>query len=306
LSPDDKKAAFDPKEYDFWMPVDVYSGGAEHATMHLIYTRFFHKALRDMGITKGNEPMMKLRNQGQILGPDGQRMSKSRGNVIDPDEQVRNYGADVVRAFLMFGYRWSEGGPWMTDNIQGVVRWLYRSWSLLTEEEKSNSKASDEVQRNLSRKVHQSLKNVGNDLENFEFNTVVSALMELLNAMQDAVENGVVGSPAWDEAKDYYLRMLAPVTPHFAEELWEKNGGKYSVHQQAWPEVNEDIAKDDEITLVVQINGKLRDKITVPAGTSKAEAEKIALSSEVVQTKLDGKKAKKVIVVGSKLVNIVI
>ena len=135
LSPQYDQGPFDPREYDYWMPVDTYTGGIEHATMHLIYTRFFHKALRDMGITRGNEPMMQLRNQGQILGPDGQRMSKSRGNVIDPDEQVDTYGADVVRAYLMFGYQWSEGGPWNTDNIQGVVRWLNRVWTVVQEDE---------------------------------------------------------------------------------------------------------------------------------------------------------------------------
>jgi len=274
--------------------------------MHLLYTRFFHKALRDMGITEGHEPMRQYRYQGQILSDDGQRMSKSRGNVIDPDEQVRAYGADVVRAFLMFGYRWNEGGPWMTENIQGVVRWLYRVWGLFTDTGTGPAKASDEVQRGLRRKLHQTLRSVSEDLETFEFNTVVSALMELLNAMLDAKAAGAAGTPAWKEAQDYYLRMMAPITPHIAEELWERSGKPYSVHTQAWPELDEAAAKDDEITLVVQVNGKLRDRITVPVGLSEAEAKAKALESEAVKQYLDGKKPKKIIVVEGKLVNIVL
>ncbi|MQC27023.1 MAG: leucine--tRNA ligase [Chloroflexi bacterium] len=306
LSPGYDKAPFDPKEYDYWMPVDTYTGGIEHATMHLIYTRFFHKALRDMGIAEGHEPMLQLRNQGQILSHDGQRMSKSRGNVVDPDELVGEYGADAVRAYLMFGYRWSEGGPWMTENIQGVVRWLHRAWSLFTEEQTGGGGASEKVQRGLRRKVHQTLRKVGDDLERFEFNTVVSAMMELLNQMLEAKEQGAVGTSAWDEAQDYYLRMLAPVVPHFAEELWAEMGKPYSIHTQAWPELDQDAAKEDEITLVVQVNGKLRDRITVPVGLSEAETRARALESEAIKAFVDGKPPKKVIVVEGKLVNIVL
>jgi leucyl-tRNA synthetase len=306
LSPHYDKAPYDPKEYDYWMPVDSYTGGAEHAVMHLMYVRFFHKALRDIGLTEGHEPILQLRNQGQILGPDGQRMSKSRGNVIDPDEQVRTYGADTVRAYLMFGYRWSEGGPWNTDNIQGVVRWLYRIWSLFTEDEHGGQKPDEKMLRNLRRKVHQTVKKVSADMEAFEFNTIVSSLMELANHMQEAREAGALGSKEWAEAKDIALRLMAPITPHIAEELWTRNGKKYSVHQQPWPKVDEEAAKDDEVTLVVQVNGKLRDRITVPAGTSDDEAKQVALASEAVAKALDGQTPKQVIVVRGKLVNIVV
>ncbi len=306
LSPEEELAPFSQSEYDYWMPVDVYTGGAEHATMHLIYARFFQKALRDMGITKGNESIMRLKNQGQILGPDGQRMSKSRGNVVDPDEQVRAYGADVVRAYLMFGYRWKEGGPWMTENIQGVVRWLHRVWAIFTEAENAKPTANEKIQRSLQRKVHQTLKSIQHDLESFEFNTVVSALMSLLNQMIEAKDQSAAGTAAWKEAKDFYLRMLAPITPHIAEELWQRSGHSDSIHSQDWPLLNEDAAKDDEITLVVQINGKLRDRITVSIGISDEEAEKMAMSSEIVQAALAGKPVKKVIVVAGKLVNIVV
>lgn len=303
LSPHDDKEPFSSKEYNYWAPVDVYTGGAEHAVMHLLYVRFFHKALRDMGIVEGNEPITKLRNQGQILGPDGQRMSKSRGNVIDPDEQVRLYGADTVRAYLMFGYRWSEGGPWNTDNIQGVVRWLFRVWGLF--ENAGGGTKNKRAAALVKRKAHQTIQSVTRDIEAFEFNTIVSALMELTNTMQDARKEAE-GTPEWAEAQGILLRLMAPVTPHIAEELWQISGHKTSVHLQPWPEVDAAAAAEDEITLVVQINGKLRDRITVPVGTSDAEAKELALASEAVQRQLEGKKPKQVIVVKGKLVNIVL
>ena len=305
LSPHYDQGPFDPKEYDYWMPVDTYTGGSEHATMHLIYTRFFHKALRDCGVTEGHEPMLQLRNQGQILGPDGQRMSKSRGNVIDPDEQVRLYGADAVRTYLMFAYRWSEGGIWNTENIQGIVRWLNRTWNLFNEQAPAGVDA--EAARSLRRKVHQTLQRVRRDYEQFEFNTIISSLMELLNEMYRAREAGVGSSPAWAEAGETYLKMLAPVAPHIAEELWVEALKKpYSVHQQAWPAVDEDAAKEDELTIPVQVNGKLRDRIVVPADATDEQIEAAALASEAVQKHLEGKTPRKVIVAQKKLVNIVL
>lgn len=304
LSPHYDKGPFDPKEYDYWMPVDTYTGGAEHATMHLIYTRFFHKACRDIGITKGDEPMIQLRNQGQILGPDGQRMSKSRGNVVDPDEQVRMYGADTVRAFLMFGYRWAEGGPWGTENIQGVNRWLRRVWALFLDEAEGG-KEDDATFKRLRRKVHQTLRSVTRDFEEFEFNTIVSALMELANEMSRAKQNGAFGTPVWDEAVEIYLKMLAPVAPHIAEELWAQLGKPYSIHQQSWPLVDEEAAKEEEITLAVQVNGKVRDRLVVPAEIDRETVEKLALASPAVQKFLEGRTPKQVIYVPGKLVSIV-
>ncbi len=306
LSPRYEEGPFDPREYDYWMPVDTYTGGVEHATMHLIYTRFFHKACRDMGITQGPEPMLQLRNQGQILGPDGQRMSKSRGNVIDPDEQVRTYGADTVRAYLMFGYRWSEGGPWDPDNIQGVVRWLHRVWSLMTEQA-PRGEASEEVRRNLKRKLHQTIQRVTHDYETFEFNTIIAALMELLNEMVAARERGAGGTPEWEEAVDAYLRMMAPIAPHIAEELWTEYLGKpYSVHLQSWPEYDPEAASEEEITLVIQVNGKVRDRVKVPAGISEERAREVALASEPARRFMEGKEPREVIVVPGRLVNIVV
>ena len=304
LSPNDDQAPFDQEEYDYWMPVDTYTGGIEHATMHLMYTRFFHKACRDLGIVKGKEPMLQLRNQGQILGPDGQRMSKSRGNVVDPDEQVRLYGADTVRAFLMFGFRWAEGGPWDPGNITGVQRWLNRIWNLFLDEGKTGN-YSAEKSKVLRRKLHQTLQAVTRDYEQFEFNTIVSGLMELANFLQDARTDGAYGTPVWQEATSIYLRMLAPVCPHIAEELWERLGMPYSIHIQPWPEVDEQATAEDEITLVIQVNGKLRDKLVVPVNITEAQAQEMALASETVQKFLEGATPRKVIYVPGRLVNIV-
>jgi leucyl-tRNA synthetase len=310
LSPRFEDHPFDRREYDYWMPVDAYTGGVEHATMHLIYTRFFHKACRDMGITRGPEPMLQLRNQGQILGPDGQRMSKSRGNVVDPDEQVKNYGADAVRAYLMFGYRWSEGGPWNADNIQGVVRWLHRVWSVVADTTRSSvgsSTAKDGTgETELRRKVHQTIREVSKDLEAYEFNTVVSALMELTNELAEAKEKGMAGSSVYREAVESLLLLMAPVTPHLAEELWGRLRKPYSIHQQPWPAFDPAIAREEEITLVIQVNGKVRDRIQAPAGIADDEARARALASEAVKRFLAGKEPRQVIVVSGRLVNIVV
>ena len=303
LSPDYTEGPFDPEQYSYWMPVDTYTGGSEHATMHLIYTRFFHKAARDCGITKGDEPMLQLRNQGMVLGEDGEKMSKSRGNVINPDDLVARYGADTVRAYIIFFCRWELGGPWSSTGIEGNSRWLRRVWYMLMEP--SEGTADPQVLRALRRKTHQTLKRVTYDFKNFEFNTIVSSLMELLNEMGRAKNAGAFGSEEWNEAADIYLRMLAPVCPHIAEELWERLGKPYSVHTQPWPQVDEEAAKDEMITLIVQVNGKLRDRILVQPGISDEDAKQLALASDAVQQTLEGRSIRKVIVVPGRLVNIV-
>jgi leucyl-tRNA synthetase len=306
LSPHNDQAPFDDAEYNYWMPVDTYTGGSEHANMHLLYFRFFHKALRDMDITEGSEPVMQLRNQGMVLAEDNHKMSKSRGNVVAPDVLVQKYGADTVRAYLMFFARWQQGAPWDSHGIEGTARWIRRVWTLFTDQTQSGT-ASEEVKKNLRRRVHQTLKRVTHDFENFEFNTVVSSLMELLNEMYKAREAGAVGTPEWKEAQEIYLKMLAPVAPHITEELWTNQLGKpYSIHQQAWPKVDEDAAKEDSIEIPVQVNGKVRDRITVSAEASEEEIKSAALASEAVQKYLEGKTPKKVIIAQKKLVSIVI
>ncbi|MFN0094106.1 MAG: leucine--tRNA ligase [Dehalococcoidia bacterium] len=304
LSPHYSEGPFDPREYDYWMPVDTYTGGAEHATMHLIYTRFFHKACTTMELTVGPEPMLQLRNQGQILGPDGQRMSKSRGNVIDPDEQVRRYGADTVRAYLMFGYRWADGGPWNTENIQGVVRWLFRVWGLVVEPGPAGSPSEPDT-RALRRATHQTIAKVTEDFNDFEFNTIVAALMEYTNALYRMRER-CQGSPAWDEAIRALLLMAAPVAPHAAEELWSRLGGAYSVHQQAWPVFDADAVREDTVEVVVQVNGKPRDKVLLAPGATEAEALAAALASPRVAQHTAGATPRRVVYVPGRLLNIVV
>jgi leucyl-tRNA synthetase len=308
LSPHYDKGPFDDAEYNYWMPVDTYTGGIEHATMHLLYTRFFHKALRDAGITEANEPMIQLRNQGMVLGEDNEKMSKSRGNVIAPDVLVERYGADTVRAYLMFFARWDMGAPWDSHGIEGSVRWLRRVWTLFTDIAPAVSQTpTSDVLRNLRRRVHQTLRRVTHDFENFEFNTIISALMELMNEMYKAREAGAVGTTQWEEATEIYIKMLAPVAPHIAEELWTTQLGRpYSVHQQQWPKVDEAAAKEDTIELPVQINGKVRDRITVAADASEEEIKSAALASEAVQKYLEGKEPKKVIVANKRLVSLVV
>lgn len=305
LSPKYEQGPFDPREYDYWMPVDTYTGGIEHATMHLIYTRFFHKACRDMGITKGDEPMLQLRNQGIVLGEDSEKMSKSRGNVVAPDPLVKTYGADTVRAYLMFFARWDMGGPWSSTGIEGTSRWIRRTWALFTEPPETSQSAPPDILRNLRRKLHQTLRSITRDFETFEFNTIISALMELLNEMYKARAAGAAGTPEWAEAQDIYLRMLAPVAPHISEELWAYLGKPYSIHQQTWPEVDEVAAAEEQITLVVQVNGKVRDRIRVPVTITEEEAREKALASEAVQRNLGGRPPRQVIYVPGRLVNVV-
>ena len=306
LSPDYDQGPFDPKEYDYWMPVDLYTGGIEHATMHLMYTRFFHKALRDMGITEGHEPMAMLRNQGMVLGEDGEKMSKSRGNTVAPDELVNKYGADTVRGYLMFFARWDLGGPWNSQGIGGTERWLHRVWKLYTDSS-GDDKPSDELMRDIKRDLHTSLDRITRDYERVEFNTIISTLMELLNNMVDAKRKGAGNSPEWRDILETYLLMMAPAVPHIAEELWtEILGNEYSIHNQKWPEADPELMAVEEITLIVQVNGKLRDRIVVPVDISKEDAEKTALASPGAGPYLEGKEVRKVIVVPGRLVNIVV
>ncbi len=411
LSPHYDKAPFDPEEGAYWLPVDVYTGGAEHATMHLLYTRFFTKAIRDLGVFKEteevmkkhgrsvdeicHEPMIVLRNQGQILGEEREgdyiiasghwegkklfanyvevidrkappshvegvmgeimrrtenilqvntggeelqvvevlpeaeiiipsipgknnvnqlrhhleieRMSKSRGNVVNPDELVEKYGADTIRGYLMFAFDWAKGGPWDSQGILGVYRFLNDVWRIVTEEGTVDGTALTEKEiMTLRRKVHQTIRRVERSLESFSFNTGMAALMELKNVMQKYRPTAKTVYPAWEEAVRILLLLMAPFTPHITEELWAIIGGPFSIHQQPWPVVDEEAAADEEITLVVQVNGKVRDRVVVSADIDEEGAKAAALGSSVVQQYLQGKAPRKVIVVPGKLVNVVL
>jgi leucyl-tRNA synthetase len=406
LSPHDTTGPFDAEEAAYWLPVDVYTGGAEHATMHLLYSRWFAKAMRDLGmfdeaikIMKEHgredadsmlwgEPMLLLRNQGQVLGaerkgdmliaagrkvgenkiiadtvkvvdgptgntsgetfygelvrrtenlltlqspagdtmivevPDSavieipgidgpntvnqlkhhlevQRMSKSKGNVVNPDDLVQAYGTDTVRAYLMFGFDWQKGGPWNPQQISGVVRWLNDVWEIVNGKAPS-IKGDPDAERDLERKVHQAIARVGDSLERFSFNTAISGLMTLRNDLQAVASAGKVGAAAWKDALRTMLLLMAPITPHVAEELWSRTGGEYSVHNQAWPTYDPAKAKEDTVALVIMINGKPRAEAQVAADIGQQEAEQIALSSEAAQRYLNGATPKKVIFIAGR------
>jgi len=305
LSPDD--TPWNPAEGEHWLPVDQYTGGIEHATMHLLYTRFFTKVMRDAGLVKFDEPMLRLFNQGMILGEDGEKMSKSRGNVVNPDDYVSKYGADAVRAFLMFIGPWEQGGPWNPRAIEGVYRFLQRVWSLVVDEPRPTSDAvpTDKQIAAVRRATHQTIIKVTSDYEHFKFNTMIAALMGFSNALIEAKKTAVYSTEAWDEAITSLLLMMAPAMPHISEELWSRLAKPYSIHTQSWPVGDPELAKEDVIEIAIQVMGKVRDRIEVPADADKASLEAAALASERVQKWIAGKTVRKVIVVPGRMVNIV-
>jgi leucyl-tRNA synthetase len=289
-----------------WLPVDQYTGGAEHAVMHLLYVRFFTKAARDMGIIEFDEPMKRLFNQGQILGPDGQRMSKSRGNVIAPDDQVARWGTDTFRAYLMFLGPWDMGGPYDPSGISGVHRWLSRAWNVTTGETATGDFADAPATRELRRWTHKTIARVTADIDTFGFNTMIAALMEFTNYLTRRREAGDgIDAAAWDEATATMALLLAPGTPHIAEEIWQRNGRSYSVHTQSWPQADPELAADDEIEIAVQVNGKLRERLLLPPDAPENEARARAMASDSVQSGIAGKEIVRVIYVPNRLLNIV-
>ncbi|MCB9450864.1 MAG: leucine--tRNA ligase [Anaerolineaceae bacterium] len=429
LNPHFSSGAFDPEEAAYWLPVDTYTGGAEHATMHLLYSRWFAKAMRDLGMfdetiemmqahgrdpeeMTWGEPMLQLRNQGQVLGAERmgdiifikaswtsksghkssvsvhfpgdpndiptqivnqievfnstsvnevlahaepgdivgelvkrteltlhvrdirnvgiephrltlshnatinihdipgennvnqlkhhleiQRMSKSKGNVVNPDELVAQYGADTVRAYLMFAFDWEKGGPWDPDGIKGPVRWLNEVWDIIAAGAPAGDGSAD---RDIERKLHQTILKVSSGLEKFSFNTAIAGLMEFKNTLVAAIKAGGVSADAWRDAMHVYLRLMAPFTPHMAEELWSGLGFGYSIHQQDWPEYDAAKAAEDALTLVVMINGKVRDKVTVPVDVTEEDAKAAALGTEGAQKALNGKQPKRVIYIAAR------
>jgi leucyl-tRNA synthetase len=288
-----------------WLPVDQYTGGAEHAVMHLLYARFFTKAARDLGIVEFDEPFLRLFNQGIIISGKA-KMSKSRGNVVAPDEYVARLGADAVRVYLMFIGPWEQGGEWDDSGIAGVSRWLNRVWGLVLTPTETVDRGDASAVRELRRLTHKTIRRVGEDIERFRFNTMVAALMEYTNYLTKAKEAGPVDSSAWREAMDTLLLLLAPSAPHLAEELWQRLGCPYSIHDQQWPEWDAALAAEEQITLVVQVNGKLRDRIQVPVDIGEEEARELALASEKVKAHLEGKQVLRVIYVPGRLVNVVV
>ena len=308
LNPKYKEGPFENKEVSSWMPVDQYTGGAEHAVMHLLYSRFFTKALRDMGLVDFDEPFLRLYNQGIILGQDHEKMSKSRGNVINPDDVVGIMGADAVRVFLMFIGPWDQGGPWSNVGINGVARWLNRIWGIASEKyvTSADSVFDHEMESETQQAVHKTIKKVYEDLDKFKFNTAIAALMELSNHLTKVWNAKNVSVEVWNDSIKQFLLMLAPIAPHLSEELWEMNGYEFSIHNQNFPDWEESLVVDESITLIVQINGKLRDTISVDSGISEEMAQEAAMSSEKIQGHINGTTVKKVIYVPDRLINIVV
>jgi leucyl-tRNA synthetase len=309
-SPTDTERAWDPEEVHRWMPMHLYTGGAEHGVLHLLYYRFFVKALRDLGHLSFDEPTLALRNQGQILGADHNRMSKSRGNVQAPDELVARHGADTVRAFLMFIGPWDQGGPWSPTGIDGIHRWLARVWGAAVPAADGQVVADvpgtpEELTRALRRAAHATIDAVTEDIGELHFNTAISKLMELTNAIIRARESGLASSEAYTEAVDVLLRLLAPIAPHISEELWQRRGGSYSIHDQPWPVADPALVAAETVELPVQVDGKLRDRLVVTPDTPADEIERLALASEHVQRYLAGRRPARVVQIPGRLVNVV-
>ena len=305
-SPNFEDGPFDPDVLNLWNPVDQYTGGVEHAVMHLLYARFFVKALRDMGMLNFDEPFVRLLNQGTILH-NGQKMSKSRGNVIAPDDYVGDLGSDVVRTYLMFMGPWERGGDWSDGGINGVARWTNRVWDICERDSRilDDLPTDSDSVRNLRRDLHKTIRRVGEDVESFKFNTAIAAMMEFSNTLNQAWDRKDIDTQVWSESLRALVMMMSPITPFLSEELWEKLGQQYSVHQQEWPAWDPELAADEMITLVVQVNGRLRDRIEVPADISQEDAQEKALASERVAIHTDGKTIRRVIYVPGRLVNVV-
>jgi leucyl-tRNA synthetase len=299
IDPKNDQALADPEKLKEWLPVDIYIGGAEHAVLHLLYARFWHKFLYDIGVVSTKEPFQKLFNQGMILGENNEKMSKSKGNVVNPDEIVGTHGADTLRLYEMFMGPLEASIAWSTQGLDGSRRFLDRIWRLLVDE---NGEIAEKVQSadssSLEKVYHQTVKKVTEDFEGLRFNTAISQLMVFIN---EAYKTPVL-------PKDYvegFVKLLAPICPHIAEELWSKLGHSESISYEAWPAFDEAKLVDDEVEIVVQINGKVKAKLMVPSDANKEALEQIAMDDTTVKEQIDGKTVRKVIAVPGKLVNIV-
>jgi leucyl-tRNA synthetase len=296
-----------------WLPVDTYIGGAEHAVLHLLYARYFVKALRDMGLLTVSEPFRRLYHQGTVLGPDGVKMSKSRGNVIAPDAVVGRYGADAVRAYLMFMGPFDQGGPWNNQGIEGVWRYLNRVWALVNE---YFDATSDDTQRReripagatVERLRHKIVARVTADYRELRFNTALAAMMEFVNGLNKARDEApaVVRDPRFGEAIETLLVLLAPMAPHISEELWHHGGHQESIHRQPWPGFDPALTIDEVVTVVVQVNGKVRDRLEVASDIAEADVRALAVASPKVRAALGGREPRKFIYVADRhLANLV-
>jgi len=302
LDPDNSERGWDGAKEKYWMPVDLYIGGAEHAVLHLLYSRFWHKLLYDLGYVSTKEPFYKLVNQGMILGEDGQKMSKSRGNVVNPDKVIAEYGADSMRLYEMFMGPLESTKPWNMQGVEGVHRFLQRVWRIVVDEQ--SGRLCDTVQEGEAdeatlRLLHQTIKKVTEDIESFSFNTAISQMMILSNHLGKQRHRSV-------DVIENFILILSAFAPHIAEELWQRLGHTDSLAYESWPDYDEQLIKVKEVELAVQVNGKVRDRIIVSADADEESIKQKALASRKIDASLSGRQPRKIIVVKSRLVSIVV
>jgi leucyl-tRNA synthetase len=315
--PDYDRGPLDTKRVQYWMPVDQYIGGIEHAILHLLYARFFTKVLRDIGIVPFDEPFTNLLTQGMVI-KDGAKMSKSKGNIVDPEDMIKRYGADTTRLFSLFAAPPERDLEWQEEGVEGGSRFLNRVWRLVYELRNHLSQGPDPALIGkadlppdlweIRQKTHKTIKKVTEDIERFHFNTAIAAVMELVNHLyqtKDGIEATPQAGAVWRETVESLILLLSPFVPHVAEELWEITGNKESVVKTPWPEYDQEAITEEEIVIVVQVNGKLRDRLLIPVSSDEEEIKTMALTSPKVRRFIDGKEVKKTIFVPQKLVNIV-
>ncbi len=308
-SPHNDNAPFDRAAVDYWLPVDLYVGGAEHAVMHLLYSRFWTKVMYDEGLVGFTEPFARLMNQGMLLSYDGQKMSKSRHNVITPDEVVEQYGADTLRLYELFMAPFEQEVAWSKEGISGAHRFLKRVWDLIQRTiEASHGSQTNAVVSGLELQINRLTRKITDDVEKFKFNTAVAAFMEYLNFLSDAVraDETVLASSLWQMSAKQLLVLLAPFVPHLTEELWHEYGYRTSVHAEPWPTWDESKCLEEEVEIAVQVNGKVRGSILVPANATDEEMGTLALAQEFVTRYTDGHVVKRIVAIRGKIVNIVV
>ena len=300
IDPDNTEAIADPEKLAKWLPVDLYIGGAEHAVLHLLYARFWHKFLYDLGVVPTKEPFQKLFNQGMILGENNEKMSKSKGNVVNPDDVVNQYGADTLRVYEMFMGPLDASIAWSENGLEGSRRFLDRVWRLLVDEDKHTVKETVQNTTNdeLTRVYHQTVKKVTEDFENLHFNTAISQLMIFLNAAKDQSVLPI-------EYAEGFVKLLAPLAPHLMEEIWELLGHTESLSEAEWPTFKEELTVESTIEIVLQVNGKVKTKREIELDMSKEDLEQLALADETIQAEISGKTVRKIIAIPNRLVNIV-
>ncbi|MDO9464881.1 MAG: leucine--tRNA ligase [bacterium] len=310
-NPDSSRAPFDKEKVKYWLPVDLYVGGAEHAVMHLLYARFWTKVMYDEGLIEFDEPFKVLKNQGMMLSYDNQKMSKSKGNVITPDSVAEEFGTDALRAYILFMGPFDQEVKWEQRGIKGVSRFLNRVWDIVLEAQRHKGteaqRRDNKKDKTLNMWIHKTIKRFTADIERLQFNTAVAALMEYINYLYEIKKDKeVTSSKLWTWALETLLRLLSPITPFLSEELWHVMGHQNSIHKQKWPEYNEGAIKVDEIEIVVQINGKIKSRMQISTNLSEEEIKKLALDNQCIKEIIANKTIRKIFVVPGKLVNIVI